>query len=147
MSTKRLRENYFTFGGRINRKKFIFRYITICSVNITLQSFILVPIMVPLILYFAIYHPTSIYKLQQNNIYIYIILFFLGMINIPAFFAVSSLYVKRLQDLNKSGWLILLKFIPFVDVLAVIIMTLYLTFFKGTSGYNQYGEDPLININ
>lgn len=47
--------------------------------------------------------------------------------------------VRRLHDLNKSGWWILISFIPYVD----IIFGLYMTFFKGTDGYNKYGPDPL----
>ena len=39
--------------------------------------------------------------------------------------------VKRLHDLDKSGWLILLMFVPIVMLFA-----------DGTVGPNQYGEDP-----
>ena len=46
--------------------------------------------------------------------------------------------VKRLHDLNKSGWLILLMFIPIVNA----IFGLYMLFADGTVGPNQYGADP-----
>lgn len=46
--------------------------------------------------------------------------------------------VKRLHDLNKSGWWILLCCIPFVGW----IFALYMLFADGTVGPNQYGEDP-----
>ena len=46
--------------------------------------------------------------------------------------------VKRLHDMDKSGWLILLFLIPVVD----FFWGLYMLFADGTVGPNQYGEDP-----
>ena len=46
--------------------------------------------------------------------------------------------VKRLHDLDKSGWLILLMFVPVVNAL----FGLYMLFADGTVGTIQYGEDP-----
>ena len=43
--------------------------------------------------------------------------------------------VKRLHDLDKSGWLILLMFVPIVNAL----FGLYMLFADGTVGPNQYG--------
>ena len=51
------------------------------------------------------------------------------------------LSIRRLHDLDKSGFYLLLTVIPFVD----FILGIYLLFAKGTEGDNQYGEDPLIN--
>ena len=39
---------------------------------------------------------------------------------------------------DKSGWLILLMFVPIVNAL----FGLYMLFADGTVGPNQYGEDP-----
>lgn len=47
--------------------------------------------------------------------------------------------IRRLHDLNRSGWLVLLELIPFINV----ILEIYLVFFRGTRGQNQYGADPL----
>lgn len=47
--------------------------------------------------------------------------------------------IRRLHDLDKSGWFILLAFVPIVNIAFLI----YIWFFKGTDGYNRYGEDPL----
>lgn len=46
--------------------------------------------------------------------------------------------VKRLHDLNKSGWMILLMCIPIVNA----VFGLYMLFADGTVGPNQYGQDP-----
>lgn len=48
--------------------------------------------------------------------------------------------VRRLQDLNRSKWLMLMHFIPYIGP---IVLGMYLLFFKGTDGPNQYGPDPL----
>lgn len=57
-------------------------------------------------------------------------------------FLVASIMntIKRAHDLDKPGWIALLSVIPFVNVLIGI----YLLFFKGTAGPNQYGDDPLM---
>ena len=53
------------------------------------------------------------------------------------FFSVPQT-IKRLHDLDMSGWYWLLLFIPFVN----LIFGLYLLFRDGTIGSNQYGPDP-----
>jgi len=50
-----------------------------------------------------------------------------------------SLLVRRLHDLNRTGWMALLLFIPLVN----FVFGIYVVFFKGTDGSNKYGEDPL----
>lgn len=46
--------------------------------------------------------------------------------------------VKRLHDVDKSGWLIILLLIPIVN----FILGLYMLFADGTVGPNRYGNDP-----
>lgn len=46
--------------------------------------------------------------------------------------------VKRLHDVDKSGWLILLCFVP----IANLVLGLYMLFADGTVGPNSYGADP-----
>ena len=51
------------------------------------------------------------------------------------------LSIRRLHDLNKSGWFMLLSLVPLVNV----IFWLYILFAPGTTGWNDYGADPLAN--
>jgi uncharacterized membrane protein YhaH (DUF805 family) len=67
---------------------------------------------------------------------IVLIVFYLGSI-IPML-AVS---IRRLHDLDKSGWFILLSLIPIVSLLL-----LYWFCLKGTDGDNRFGPDPLGNV-
>lgn len=52
-----------------------------------------------------------------------------------------SLAVRRLNDMNATGWLSLLMLIPFVN----FIMLLVFIFFPGTKGQNNYGPAPVEN--
>ena len=47
------------------------------------------------------------------------------------------LSVRRLHDLNTSGWYVFLTFVPFCQ-----FFILWLMFKKGTEGTNKYGEEP-----
>jgi len=49
-----------------------------------------------------------------------------------------ALAVRRLHDRDKSGWFVLLMFIPIVN-----FYILYLFVTSGTDGPNRFGEDPL----
>lgn len=51
------------------------------------------------------------------------------------------LSIRRLHDLNKSGWFMLILLIPVVN----LIFAIYMYLAKGTSGENRYGADPLEN--
>ncbi len=57
---------------------------------------------------------------------------------IALFLAILSLIVRRLHDSDKSGWFILLSFIPFGGIVLLVFYCL-----PGTAGPNQHGPDPL----
>lgn len=50
--------------------------------------------------------------------------------------------VRRLHDLNKSGWWLLISLIPLVGAILLIVWAAS----KGTEGDNQFGPDPLSGI-
>ena len=49
------------------------------------------------------------------------------------------LMIRRLHDLDKSGYFAILAIIPVIG----FIFSIYLFCAKGTDGYNRYGADPL----
>ena len=59
---------------------------------------------------------------------------------IAVFWISLAIGVKRWHDRNKSGWWILIIFVPLVGGLWYLIEC---GFLKGTTGANQYGADPL----
>lgn len=52
------------------------------------------------------------------------------------------LTIRRLHDLNASGWYSLITFVPFGQLLI-----LWMMFKKGTPGPNRYGKEPEIKKN
>ncbi len=50
--------------------------------------------------------------------------------------------IRRLHDLNKSGWWVLISFIPLVGWIGSIILIIWFVG-RGTEGSNRFGEDPL----
>jgi uncharacterized membrane protein YhaH (DUF805 family) len=70
----------------------------------------------------------------------------IGMLVIGIFyiatFVISIMFAKRrLNDLNRSGWWFLLFLIPLVNLLFAI----YVLFFPGTDGDNNFGPAPMEN--
>ncbi len=65
----------------------------------------------------------------------------LVVVYIVMFVAVVTLGVRRLHDLDKSGWLWLLFLLPIVN----IGMSIYILFFPGSDGANRFGPKPLPN--
>lgn len=69
----------------------------------------------------------------------------LSMIGLAAFIGMIVMswgyMVRRLNDINASGWLSLLMLVP----LANFILGLILIFKKGTQGGNDYGAAPVAN--
>ncbi len=64
-----------------------------------------------------------------------LLLVWLGLFFIPSL----AVTVRRLHDQDKSGWFILLSFIPYVGgIILLVFMCL-----KGTAGPNRFGDDPL----
>lgn len=114
------KELFFTSAGRLNRKSYIYR-------NFFL-SFVLNIIRIILAVLAAYIDALE--------------LLFTGLLYVSGIFGfVASIMMlaRRLHDLDKSGWWMLLLFVPLVNILFYI----YILFFKGTEGPNQYGEDPL----
>ncbi len=63
-----------------------------------------------------------------------VVLFALG-----TFLPALAVQVRRFHDQDKSGWFVLLGFIPWVGGLIVLIFMCL----RGTIGPNRFGEDPL----
>ena len=65
---------------------------------------------------------------------------FLGAFIISIWISIA-IQVKRWHDLDQSGWWSLLGFIPYLNIIVLIL----LGFIKGTDGVNRFGVDPLGN--
>jgi len=107
-------KKYIVFTGRANRKEF--------------WMFVLVNIVIGLI--FSILTRIPILKVI---FWIVFILFSLAVL-IPSI----ALGIRRLHDINLSGWLMLLCLIPAVNVIEVFLLCVI----EGNQYDNQYGSAP-----
>ena len=64
--------------------------------------------------------------------------FFLGVTLFTLIPAISA-GVRRLHDTNRSGFFLLISFIPFIGGLVI----LFFLILEGTKGKNRFGSDPL----
>lgn len=74
---------------------------------------------------------------NEDTLFSFLYVVILGNLGIVMFLQYFPLAVRRLHDINSSGWYVLLTFAPFGQ-----LVILWLMFKKGTSGTNKYGEQP-----
>ena len=65
--------------------------------------------------------------------------YFGNIFALATFLPMLSVDVRRLHDVGKSGWWILLILIPLIGAIVLLIWMIG----KGTEGENKYGADPL----
>ncbi|WP_343562849.1 DUF805 domain-containing protein [Sphingobacterium sp.] len=107
---KVVRDNYANFEGRARRKEY--------------WMFFLANVLIGLV--FGILG-------RVTSLFTYIS----GLISLALLIPSIAVAVRRLHDTNKSGWFLLLIFIPFVNLYLI-----YLLLIEGDKGPNQYGPDP-----
>ena len=64
-----------------------------------------------------------------------------NLFSLATFIPSLAVGVRRLHDTNRSGWWLLLLFVPLIG--AIVLLVWFCT--PGTSGSNNYGDDPLSN--
>ncbi|MEN9867732.1 MAG: hypothetical protein RL748_3322 [Pseudomonadota bacterium] len=117
----------FSVSGRIGRV----RYISF-SVVLHLASYLIAAIL------FSILAAMSRSMSDSPSLVIgaVVLLFWLPMIAITVI-----LSIRRLNDLDQSGWLSLLNFVPLINLL----FWLFLLVASGTKGSNRFGPEPCAN--
>lgn len=113
---------FLAIHGRIGRLRYLAYSIGI--------NFLLMLIMIPLL-------GSSVFLGDMSGASSVSVILYIAL-NIVAL-VVSVIYARRrLNDLNRSGWWFLLFIVPFVNLLFAI----YLIFFPGTEGGNNFGAAP-----
>lgn len=67
------------------------------------------------------------------------LIFILIIFTLAFFYLYITFMIRRLHDVNQTGWFALLIFIPLVN----LILALYLLFAPGTQGENNYGPQRI----
>ncbi len=61
-----------------------------------------------------------------------------GLYALGVFLPALAVLVRRLHDTNRSGWWVLISFLPLIGVLVLLFFSLQ----EGQPGENQYGISP-----
>ena len=106
-------KHFFDFNGRAGRKVFWMFTLNLLVINLILN-----------------------YLLNRFD-YVGIII---GIVfSVIMFFPILGLDVRRLHDINLSGWWVLLCFIPVLGIVAIIVYGCI----PGTESENKYGPVPV----
>ena len=127
--------DYFKIGGRITRKQYILRILGrylffYLAVVITFS----VTALLHVILFDPFFHIFNILSSDTSLLSLFLVFVFLILFIIFK----CAQEIKRLHDMNYSGWFILIGFIPLINIVYHIV----LIFKEGTIGQNKYGSDP-----
>jgi len=121
-----LKELLFSYTGRISRSRF--------------WGGFFLSLFIPIGVAMATIIPLGLLNIS-SEIIVSVISFLIAASMIGfTMYAQICLFIKRLHDLDKTGWFSLLMFIPFVNFILFIILGCI----QGTAGGNQYGPDPLL---
>lgn len=113
----------FSWHGRINRLRFVCYMSLAIFVSFVLKSLVL----------FVVIKTVDVIASDGWGITV-----FSGLLQVPIIAFGIAMAIRRLNDLNQSGWFSPLICIPFVNAL----FALYLLAWPGTQGENKYGAAP-----
>ena len=136
---KILKHNYANFKGRADRREFwLFAFMQ--YIYLTVILLVVYFIFILGIIFMAAKNQGSPDPGMPG-----VLLFILGMYGViflallPILVPSLAVTVRRLHDTNRSGWWLLLSFIPIGGIFVVFFLI-----GQGTKGANRYGDDPRI---
>lgn len=117
----------FSASGRIGRLRYL-AYVT--GMNLLLYA-IFIPLMGG-----TAFMTEGPAEMMASISGLVMILFYILTIVLSIIFA-----KRRLNDLDKTGWFLLLFLVPIVN----LILAIYMIFFRGSEGENRFGAAPVAN--
>ena len=118
----------FTFNGRIGRLRYL-AYSVGTSFLLMLAMMVLMPLL-------------GVSTMVAGETGASIVGVIAMLVIYGAMLVLSVMFAKRrLNDLNRTGWWFVLFIVPIVNLL----LTIYLIFFPGSEGSNDYGPAPAAN--
>uniref|UniRef100_UPI00404AD7E3 DUF805 domain-containing protein n=1 Tax=Flavobacterium sp. TaxID=239 RepID=UPI00404AD7E3 len=122
---KVVKDNYANFEGRARRAEY--------------WNYVLGNIIITFSLYFVTFIIAFVPILNIVSIVGIICIVVLSIGTIIPSLAVA---VRRLHDTNKSGWYLLLNFVPIANIVLIVFLAT-----EGTRGSNSFGDDPKLPPN
>ncbi|WP_168381262.1 DUF805 domain-containing protein [Proteus mirabilis] len=118
-----IKNNYANFSGRARRKEY--------------WMFIVVNTIILAVLYGIMFSSIDSYTGEMSGTG-FAALIIIGIYSLATIIPNIAVTVRRFHDQDRSGWMVLLSFIPFVDGLILFIFMCL----DGTRGENRFGLDP-----
>ncbi len=113
-------KEYFNFSGRARRKEFwmfmLFHYIFLFAIM------------------FSMFFSADQMGFEPNSILVILLLVYVFGTLIPSL----AVTVRRLHDTNKSGWWILINFLPYIGGFVLLIFSCMDSY----NSANKWGENP-----
>ena len=130
-------KHYADFNGRARRSEYWF-------FTLVHSLLVILPIIIGLVMIVTasltqLHHPAGEAP-RYGNVGVFIILIF-ALLHLALFIPQLAVSVRRLHDTDKSGFFILIAFIPYVGVIGGIVLLVFYCM-DSTPGYNQYGPNP-----
>ena len=119
-SAESIKDMFFSYRGRLNRKPFILRGLLLSVLSSVMSSVM-----------------TEMTEAASTVMHLLALLPLILMVVLSV--CTFMLIIRRWHDLGKSGWFSLLMLIPLLNFLVLIFLWVK----KGTDGPNAYGDDPL----
>ena len=120
--------NYVTFSGRARRSEFWFW--TLFAVIVIFVAAVLDGILFPGTMHTQMADGVASFESTGGPVS--------ALASLGMFLPGLAMQVRRLHDLDRSGWWVLLVFIPVIGIIVLFIW--WCT--QGTRGPNRFGEDP-----
>lgn len=114
-------KQYTDFEGRARRKEYWM---------FTLVNFLIMMALQALLFMGAGMNPESTLGLLLSGI--------LGLYALGVFIPSLAVTVRRLHDTNRSGWWVLISFVPIIGAIVLLVFLVQ----DSQPGTNQYGENP-----
>jgi len=118
-------KNYASFKGRARRKEYWYFYLINIIISIILPQ-------IDKLIHLERTLPLTGFENEKIGA---LSLFYMFFILIPSL----AVQVRRLHDINKSGWWVFIALIPLLGTVILFVMLAE----PGNIGANQYGEDPI----
>ncbi|HEJ9436677.1 TPA: DUF805 domain-containing protein [Proteus mirabilis] len=118
-----IKNNYANFSGRARRKEY--------------WMFIVINTIILAILYGIMFSSIDSYTGEMSGTG-FVALIIIGIYSLATIIPNIAVTVRRFHDQDRSGWMILLSFIPFAGGLILFIFMCL----EGTRGENRFGLDP-----
>ena len=118
------KSKFFRHDNRINRKRYNLRQLFLSPVYL-------------LVMFVAVFMATGLWFRDETVAAIVTVI--MAVLLFVAIISSVMLMIRRLHDLNRPGWFCIGMVLPAIGIALLV----YLSFFKGTEGPNQYGPNPL----